>query len=87
MPDGLNTEHLTIMIFTIHQNVNIWQTYDIEAESIEAAIEMIKESPSLCNVEPISNIERMDETETILITELRDEDDNRLFVYQPEEVF
>lgn len=75
------------MIFTIHQNVNIWQSFEIEANSKEEAIAMIQDNFTLNDVEPVSNIERMDETETVLITELRDEDDNSLFVYSPEEVF
>jgi len=71
-------------IFTVKQQVTIWQEYEIEAESKEDAIAICEADYSLPNVEPIGNITRHDESEVVLRTELFDEDDKRIFVYDTE---
>jgi len=73
--------------FTVQQQVIIWQQFEIEAESEEAAVEMAKEDYTLNNCQPTSNIERQWESETVLQTEIRNVDGDIIFHHLEEETW
>ena len=69
------------MIFTIKQQVMIWQEFEIAAKSKKEAIALLEQDYTANNCEPVGNIDRFDESEVVLKTELHNEQGQKVWEY------